>query len=139
MNVTRRALFGRLSTDAELKTLLDGGAIHYGIAPEKALMPFVVFQEMSSVPNYRFGSLKNEREIWMVKSVAANGNRSGQETGELIANRVDAILHDAELNLINTETWYCRREYAISPFIEFREDSPIYHVGAMYRLEFERE
>lgn len=118
MNATDAALYGKLSSDTALTTLLGGTAIYNAVIPRDAALPCVVFWQISGVDE-NATPRRSERLIYGVKGVANTLYQAGQ-----LADRIDALLHQAALAVTGYGTaFWVARESEIS----YMERDPVGH------------
>lgn len=134
---TRRALYGKLSGDTTLNSLLGAPAsgyakaIYHQQAPEKAAFPFVIFSKSSGVPTEAFTvPTVMQTDVWMVKAIDHNTSADGAEAA---AARITVLLNDATLSISGGTLLYLRRQSDID-YSETTDGEVYAHVGALYRL-----
>ena len=90
----QRAVFDRLAGDAELVTLLGGARVFDG-APRNAEAPYVHLGEV----NARDWSTATETGTEVSFAVIAWSRQPGRSEALAVAARVEALLHEAALDL----------------------------------------
>jgi hypothetical protein len=134
----RRALFGKMSGDTTLNNLLHAPpagytkSIFYQEAPNKAGLPYVIFNQQSGTPAYGFASTTvMDNEIWLIKGVDRN---ESADTADSIAERLDALLTDGVLSISGKTQLYLRRESDLPSYSETVDGVRYIHSGALFRL-----
>ena len=142
----RRALYGKLSGDTTLTSMLGtpsprySKAIYYQDAPddipEAAGFPYIIFQQMSGTPQYHFkqGGAPVDNEIWMVKGVDRSESADGADG---IADRLNVLLTDGSITISGKTQLYLRRESDLPSYSEVTDGVRYIHSGAMFRLTYE--
>lgn len=118
------ALFSRIGT-------ATGMTAHYGIAPQGGTPPYIIYQRLSGVDDYTFGKTSNDRGLSVEYEVKVISNREWPGEAQTRAGSIDALMHDAPLNVSGFTTWHCRRKRTI----EFRDTAGFWNVGGIYRIE----
>lgn len=139
----RRAIYGKLAGDSTLNALLGTPApnyaksIYYGVAPQGANFPFVIFNKQDGRPTEAFTDPSAfETDIWMVRGTDRGTAGQALDAVEAIQARVAALLNDAALQVSGSTVMYLRRQSDMD-FTE-DEDGVIYrHAGSLYRLVFD--
>lgn len=143
MNPTgiRRAIYGKLSGDTTLNSLLAtppsgwSKSIFHRHAPDEATYPFVVFAKSSGVPTYaNVTKPAFETDVWLVKALDRNTTADRAET---VSARLDALLTDASLSIAGGDTVVWLRRQSDVDFEEVEGGENFIHVGSLYRLVFE--
>lgn len=133
MNDTRKALYAKLIADATLTSIISG--VHYGVANEVALFPFVIFHKITGNPRWTFNRQDGDTERFLIKGLAIDtATQSGQEIAESINERIKTFLTDASLSLTQNTLAYLRHERDVE-FLEERTDGTVFIVGAIWRIE----
>lgn len=134
---TRRAIYGKLAGDTTLNALLGtppagwSKSIFYGVAPQNATAPWVIFQRQSGVPREAFGDPSAvETDVWLVKAVDRN---TTADTAESIQSRIATLLNDAVLSVSGASLMYLRRQSDVD-YPEVVEGVVFRHAGSLYRV-----
>lgn len=136
----RRALYGKLSGDTTLNSLLAtppagrAKSIYHAYAPDNAAFPFIILSKQSGVPTEAFQAPSAfETDVWLVKAVDRSDSA---DTAEAAAERVKVLLNDAALSISGASLMYLRRQSDVE--YEETEDGVRYiHVGSLFRLVFQ--
>lgn len=118
---------------ANVTNLVTG--IHYQVAPEGSIYPYIIYNRMSLVAKYTFGKLAFEESIYLVKSLSdkkSSTTVSPIELNNQILSAVEIALGET-LNLATKECLYIRRMSEIE-MIEILSDRTVYHNGAMFKV-----
>jgi hypothetical protein len=136
----RRAIYGKLSGDTTLNTLLGTPAtgfaksIYHAQAPAGAGFPFVILNRQSGTPTESFGDPDAfDTDIWLVR---ATDRSTTADTAEAIAARVKALLNDAALTISGATLLYLRRQSDVE-YLETADGVRYAHSGSLYRLVVE--
>ena len=139
----KRGIYGKLAGDTTLNNLLGTPApnyaksIYYGVAPQAASFPFVVFSKQDGRPTETFGDPSAfENDIWMVRGTDRGTDRQAADTAEAIQARVAALLNDAAISISGSTVMYLRRQSDMD-FAETDEGVQYHHAGSLYRLVFD--
>jgi len=133
---TRRALYGKLSGDTTLNTLLAtpptgySKNIFYEVAPQGAQFPYVILSKQAGTPAYALGGRAVDNDIWMVKGVDRSGTADAVDN---IADRLDALLTDGSISISGRTQLYLRRESDVT-YAEVTDGVVYRHAGSLYRL-----
>jgi len=123
----RQALVQQLRSNAALKAALSGD-IHEGFAPVTTKRPFLVYNLMSGIHGYLWGSVVTEAGFGVF--VFAENS--------VDAHNIDALvlttLHDAELQVNGQSTLICRRISSTTLAGADDEGKKIYQVGGIYEI-----
>jgi hypothetical protein len=136
---TRRAIYGKLSGDTTLTGLLGAApasytkSIYYGIAPEGAAYPFVIFNKQASTPYYALSERVLDNDVWLIKGVDRS---SGADVVDAIASRLDALLTDGTISISGHTQLYLRRESDVD-YSEESDGVVFRHAGSLYRLMYD--
>lgn len=132
----RKWIVDALKADATLVALIGGASaarIYFGMAPENAVMPYVLFnlQASSDVQGFCLPRVA-ARLTFQVKVVCDGPPTTGVRT---IADRVDLVLGQAVTQVSESYVFSGRRTQAIE-YVERKPDSSGYftHTGGLYGL-----
>ncbi len=133
MNLLETEIFELLTGDATLTGLLNNPeSVYYGRGPEGVDPPYVVFQQLSSVPQYVLTKVAFENMIYLVKAVTLGPS---SKLGGQIRDRFEELLQDAALSVAGYKTMKLRRESAI----DYPESVPggqeYRHRGSTFRVQ----
>lgn len=142
----RRAIYGKLAGDSTLDGLLGDEApgyahsIYYERAPAGASFPYVIFQVQASTPDYSYGAVAYENDVWLIKGVAQEAVKgtdtvAAADQAEAIQARLRALLQDAALSISGKTKLYLRREQAVD-YPETRDSVRYRHSGDLFRLMY---
>ena len=131
MNKLEEALHSLLSGDAQLISLLGGTAIYNTILPRSVDLPAVIFSLSSGI----------EENMTPTRSIGASylvkGMTNTLSEAQSIADRIDALLHDATLSVSGWNNFWSARESLVS-YLEVDESGAFTaHAGAVYNLRIE--
>lgn len=139
---TRRAIYGKLSGDTTLTSLLATPptgvtkSIYYQVAAQGAEFPYVIFQKQAGTPSYALAANTFDNEVWMVKGVTKNpGPVYPSDPVETISSRLDALLTDGIISISGKVELYLRRESDLD-YSEERSGVIYRHSGALFRLVY---
>lgn len=134
---TRRAIYGKLSGDTTLNSLLGtpaGGyskSIYHQQAPGSAQFPYVILQKQSGIPTEAFGDPSAlENEVWLIKAVDRS---TSADVADTISARIAVLLNDQALSISGTTWLYTRRQSDVD-YPEEIDGSTYVHAGSLYRL-----
>lgn len=131
MNPVREAIYGVLSGDAELQSLLsEPDAIHHRRAPKGAQTPYVIFFRMPGTSESAMKGPLLRSALWVVKGVVRGYDATPAED---IDARAEELLHNAKLQLSRGTALDCARESDVE-YGEDDQDAVIHHVGGLYRV-----
>jgi hypothetical protein len=129
MNPVRKALATVMKEDKPLMALATGG-VHYKMAPQGTVPPYVIFFKSSGIPDYAFRGYPIDQDVWLIKGV-------GESTvAEDIDKRLKEILDGADLT-IEGKAHQDLRHISDVDFDEVVNGERIDHVGAEYKLDSE--
>lgn len=123
----RQALVQKLRSDPALKAALAGD-IHEGFAPHGTKRPFLVYNLLSAIMNYLWGSFITEAEFGVF--VFAENSVDAYNIDALVFT----TLHDAELQVSGQSTLICRRMSSQTLADSDEEGKKIYQVGGIYEV-----
>jgi hypothetical protein len=135
----RRSLYGKLSGDTTLNGLLAAApasytkSIYYGIAPQGAAFPFVIFSKQASTPYYALSERALDNDVWLIKGVDRS---ESADTVDAIASRLDALLTDGTISISGRTQLYLRRESDVD-YSEEADGVAYRHAGSLFRLMYE--
>jgi hypothetical protein len=122
----KRAIVQALRANATLKAQVDG--FHEGFAPKKAEYPHVVFQIISPIYEYPWGSAMIYCEVdvkaWAKNSVEADN----------LDALINGTLQDASLTVDGQSTLICRRIRDLIDQDDDEEGNKIYMTGGSYEI-----
>ena len=122
----KRAIVQTLRNNALLKASVDG--FHEGFAPKKAEYPHVVFQIVSPIYDYPWGSAMIYCEVdvkaWSTNSVEADN----------LDALINSTLQDASLAVDGQSTLICRRIRDLIDQDDDEEGNKIYMTGGSYEI-----
>lgn len=133
---TRKWIYDALKADSTLTALIGGSSnprIYFGLAPEGAALPYVIYNLQSSfdvqglcIP--RIATLPT----FQIKVVCDGAPTANVRT---IADRIDAVIGEAVTQISQNYVFSGRRQSAIE-YIEPKRDSSSYftHSGGLYGL-----
>jgi hypothetical protein len=151
---TRRALYGKLTSDGTLLSQLGAAApgytqsIYYQSAPDTASFPLVVFSKQSGLPTEAFADpTALDTEVWLVKGVAHQGGdtpgqppaKSAADIAEAIGERIRTLMNDGALSIAGTATatqLYLRRQSDVD-YAELSAGEIYAHSGSLFRLAYD--
>jgi hypothetical protein len=87
-----------------------------------------IYDMQSRVPYWSFGSAA-DNDLWLVKGISTPDITPAEE----IAQRVDALLTDAALEMTGRRSLYLRRAHDVS-YEELDQGVRYHHRGASYRV-----
>lgn len=126
------AIFSILDADTALSSLLSGPhEIHQDYAPEKAVLPYVVFSLHTGARtdrSFRGGHVRDQ--LWLVKGIC-RGRSATVARG--IDFRCEQLLDEAEISLAAGRSLNMRREQDVS-LPDADSGETIYQRGGLYRL-----
>lgn len=136
----KRGIYGKLAGDTTLNALLAAPpsgyskSIFYGVAPDSASYPFVIFNKQDGRPTEAFGDPSAfETDVWMVKAVDRGASA---DVAESVQARAAALLNDAALSISGSTVMYLRRQSDMDYAVD--EDGVVYHhAGSLYRLVYD--
>lgn len=122
------ALYSTLAGGSALIDRLGGTAIYNTVAPQGASLPYVVFfvsagRDINSSPR------RARDYVVTVKAVTDAGVKAATE----LDGEIDAILHDAELDITGWGNYWTMRESDIM-YTEVGGNTLYWHVGGQYRI-----
>lgn len=129
-NALRAALYSRLSTDPTLGDMAIKGVFHR-LAPQGTLVPYVVYQIMTSRPAYTLGGRRGYDFKVMVKVITQG---SSGELADQIDDRCDVLLSDQPLTLEGGTVEYIRRVEDIG-YPEIDGGKVFHHAGGLYDIQ----
>lgn len=127
MKVIEQALYARLSGDATLTTLAPGGVWH-NVAPAGTNGVIVVFAHASETDQYTLAQRAVSQSSYIVKAIAPGESATPAWDA---ANRIDALLNDANLTLESGRLLSIRRE-RVTSFTELDGGEQYQHAGGYY-------
>lgn len=129
MSAVREAIRAVLAGDAPLtQAISSADAIYHRVAPANTSPVYITFSKQSGVPIWSMAD-HMDRELWLVKAVG----RESAAAAEHVAELIDSVLTDAELNIAGRATLYLRRESDVD-YGETDGGNQWHHVGGVYRL-----
>lgn len=136
MNDTRKGIYAKLTGDATLTSIITG--VHYGVAKENVLFPYVIFHKQTGNPRWTFNRQDGDTERFFIKGLALDtATQSGQEIAESINERIKVVLTDTSLTLTQNTLVYLRHERDVE-YQEQRADGTVFIVGSIWRMETNR-
>lgn len=132
MNAVATALYGSLSADSTLTTLLGGTRIYQDQAPQSAAYPLLVFTLITAPDAYTFGQRTWTDSLWQIRAYAES--ESSALAGSVMA-RVDALLTDQTLTVAGTAAMVVRRTERLPGLPETDQSGiPIRSAGARFQI-----
>lgn len=127
-NALNTAVYGVLSTNATLTTLLGGTAVYYMQAPDGATLPYVVFSHQAGNPdNTHAHDMRNQ--IVYVRGFASSPAMSGS-----IDMVCGTTLHRRTLAVSGYSNFWTARETELATIENEPNGQKVYGHGAMYRI-----
>lgn len=119
-------------------TNLATGGIHYKIAPQGQLRPYVIFNRQAAGPvGYNFGFTRtHEDDIWLIKAVTdedSSSTASPETLGQQILTAAEIALGDS-LTLSGAVTWAMVRLQDIPDYKEKISDRMVLNQGFLLRV-----
>jgi hypothetical protein len=147
VNVIDAALVAFIDADTELDGMSEPevgaiGGVHQGVAPQGALFPRYVFQEVDDQPAYAFASLVADHVLYQltaqaVDDVSGNVGREGAFTAGRLIERARTKLTDPNgLTIAGKTIMYCRFQRSTVPQFtkDETQDRYIYSKGLLIEL-----
>lgn len=134
LNAIKEALWDKLTGDTTLMTDVSG--VWDTVAPEESSYPFVLFQQVSSVPHYALGVLVGETfDFQITVHGVAERNAPSQQVLARAADRIDALLTLQPLAVTGQRCEYVRRTGNVPDRVEDLDTGKLYMTtGAQYEL-----
>lgn len=136
MNPVRAAIRAKLLDDTDLTDLLSAeDAVYYALAPDEAVLPYVVYQAMT--PGgllWAFAGEPLETAEWMVKAIAETDGEA-----EDIAIEIKRILSKTELAIDGYNNQLCIRTRNVPLYPEVKDGSRYSHEGAVFKITIEEQ
>ena len=120
------ALYTKLNVSA-VTTLATGG-VWNKIAPQGTALPYVIFQWQGGGDD-NLTPRRGRNLIYTVKALAADA-----DTAENIDEQIDLALHYQTLTVSGWTNYRMAREDDVN-YQEEPTGVPVWHIGAMYRIE----
>jgi len=131
VNAVVKALREELLADAPLVALLaDPKAVWEDVAPQGSGHPFVVISLNSGPKEFTLDGLAFDKPRYLIKAV--DPSSSAVKAGQ-IADRVEAVLTDADLTIAGRHHAYLRPESDVA-YSEVKDGKTYRHRGGLYRL-----
>lgn len=129
------AIFAVLDADPTLTALLSAPhEVHQDMAPEKAVLPYVVFMLHTGTRterSFRAGHVRDQ--IWLVKGVCRGRSATAARK---IDFRCEQLLDEVDIPLSSGRSLNMRREQDVS-LPDADSGETIYQRGGLYRLRSE--
>ncbi len=139
MNPLSAAIYNRLMGGTALTALLAGGtagtAIYEDHAPFDAALPYVVFNAQAGTWDELEGDARFAEIVYQVQAVS--GSAWPKEASAIDA-QIDARLHAAPLSVTGYGLLAVRRESDVQ-YAEVSGNQTFQHVGALYRIELQKQ
>jgi hypothetical protein len=133
MNAVEAGLYTKLTGDATLTALLSGGtaSVFYGVAPDGADPPYLVFNEQTDTPDYTFTQKARDNLLYQVKGITSGPSA---KTAGSIAERIESVLTDTALTVSGKTLLYLRKESGVH-YPEVDQGRVFHHRGGLYRIQ----
>lgn len=128
MNALNSAIYSQLSGGTALVTALGGTAIYHLQAPEKAPLPYVVYNWQGG-GNVNVDSIDRNETIRFIRTYAVTAKQAG-EIDDLVKARLDKV----NFTVTGYNTVFSRREDDYESVETTPTGEMIYTVGGMYRI-----
>jgi len=134
MNALEKALYSKLTSDADLVNKLGGTRVYNQIIPQEASLPAVVFSLAGG--GYENVAPKDAQNVlYLVKAVSKSSLKEAGEIDELVSD----CLHRQSLDVEGWGVFWLRREAAVRYVEVGPGGETYYHAGANYRIRMEKE
>lgn len=135
------AIYSKLSGDTGMGGVatLSTGGIDQMIGKQGASFPRTLFQELTAMHQYSFGSRQCVHEFYQFKAMAVdpvNSSDEGVSLAGAIVDRIVTLLTDPTMTVTGSALLYCRPDRSIPPFIEWdsMNNRNVYHKGIICEL-----
>lgn len=128
MNALNTSIFNQLSGGTALISALGGTAIYHLQAPEKAELPYVIYNWQGG-GNINVDSIDRNETIRFVRAYATTAKKAG-EIDDLVKARLDKV----NFTVTGYNTVFSRREDDYEGVESTQTGEMIYTVGGMYRI-----
>jgi hypothetical protein len=134
LNALNSAVYARLSGNAALTTELGGTAIYYQLAPDDALLPYVIWSYQFG-PNepHRTAHRDPEAQIW-IRAYAASAKRAG-----IVDLAVDTALRTNPPAVTGYNNWWFARNESRSDVEIDDAQVKTYMAGAIWELRLDHQ
>ncbi|RLG78455.1 MAG: hypothetical protein DRO14_00530 [Thermoprotei archaeon] len=123
------ALYNKLTSDTELMNLVNG--VYRGIAPDDAVLPYIVINLISSTDSYTLGTRLVVGYHYQIRCVDEGLSK---ETADQAMARVDTLLTRQDLAVADGAFWFAERRGSFE-FVENDSGVVYQHVIADFAIE----
>lgn len=135
MKALEDALYTKLSGDATLMGYVTGG-VHNTVV-ESPNYPYLVFQKVSSAPDYTLTQIIREPYVYQIRCIAKGYDKT--VIMQALA-QVRTLLNRQPLTVTGYEHWVTQWESDMPDMADMDDDGePLVQVGATYRIEVRAE